>query len=88
MLKRIIFLFIGLNCNDPKNFCLSQNCNGRGTCRNIPGVGYECLCSFGYEGDDCEVSMFGAIFEKLLLFERERKGLFIIQEVKEKSVLL
>uniref|UniRef100_A0A8C0JYV3 Slit homolog 1 protein n=1 Tax=Canis lupus dingo TaxID=286419 RepID=A0A8C0JYV3_CANLU len=39
--------------------CLSSPCRNQGTCHNDPLEVYRCVCSSGYKGRDCEVSLDG-----------------------------
>jgi hypothetical protein len=46
--------FTGLYCDKDINECLTDPCKNNGTCLNFDG-GYNCSCSYGYKGKNCEI---------------------------------
>ena len=55
----------GSLCETEIDFCLSEPCLNGGICNKIAN-GYECLCSSGYEGKNCEVSYYYLFFQNIV----------------------
>ena len=33
--------------------CTNMRCGAHGKCENMLGVGFECICDYGWSGEDC-----------------------------------
>jgi hypothetical protein len=44
----------GSSCNVPVDTCSSQPCQNSGTCVQIGVTGYQCVCTEGFRGSNCE----------------------------------
>lgn len=50
----------GQYCDKDVNECETSPCQNNGTCLNFDG-GYNCSCSYGYEGKNCETPNCGLV---------------------------
>lgn len=48
--------FVGVNCEENLDECLSNPCQNGGTCDDRDN-GYVCYCSLGYAGTHCEMDV-------------------------------
>ena len=44
----------GRLCDVPVDLCSSAPCQNSGTCVNVGGTSYHCVCAGGYRGSNCE----------------------------------
>ena len=49
---------LGENCEIDIDQCTSNPCMNGGTCRQLLGSGYSCLCEMGWYGEHCELGLF------------------------------
>lgn len=50
------WLYLGVNCEENLDECLSNPCQNGGTCDDRDN-GYVCYCSLGYAGTHCEMDV-------------------------------